>query len=149
MPNDLLKRRTLAAAAVLGVVAALAIPVALAGNPHQVHSCTVTVSGTLNEQLNISCKEAGLGDESQIIVHVSATAECINGGGNHPKAVNKESFSQDFNEPVQNGKADYTIPLTASFSPSCSPPMTIEWVNISAVDTTNNITLVNEPGPLP
>jgi hypothetical protein len=147
-----LKHRFIAVAAVLGVAAALAIPLAFAGSPHQVHSCTTTVSSTsdtLNDQLSISCKEAGLGDESQISVDVSATAECINGGGNHPKAVNKESFDVTTNEPVQNGKADYTITLTASFSPACNPPMSVEWVNISAVDTTNNITLVNEPGPLP
>jgi hypothetical protein len=147
-----MKRPFVLLALVVGVTAALTIPMAVAGSPHQVHSCTVTVSSTsdtLNNQLNISCKEAGLGDESQITVHVQATAECINGGGNHPKAVNKQTFSQDSNQPVQNGKADYTITLTASFSPSCSPPMTIEWVDISAVDTTNNIQLVSVPGPLP
>jgi hypothetical protein len=152
MLKALMTRRWMAVAAVLGVAAALSISVAFAGSPHQVHSCTVTVSSTsdtLNDQLNISCKEAGLGDEDQIIVDVSATALCINGGGNHPKAVNKQSFDESFPEPVQNGKADYTITLTASFSPSCSPPMSIEWVDISAVDTTNNITLVSLRGPLP
>jgi hypothetical protein len=140
-------RRLLLGLAVL--TAALVVPAAQAGSPHQVHSCTVTVSGTNNNILSISCKEAGLGDETQIIVTVSATAECINGGSNHPKAVNKGSFSTTSPEPVQNGKADYTIMLTAAFSPDCSPPMTVEWFNISAVDTTNNITLVSEPGPLP
>jgi hypothetical protein len=137
--------------AFVGVLAAaaLAVPVALAGNPHQVQSCTATVSGDQNQTLSISCKEAGLGDETQIDVHIDATALCINGGGHHPKAVNKLSFSQDTTQPVQNGKADFTITLTADFSPSCSPPMTIEWVDISVVDTTNSITLFNEPGPLP
>jgi hypothetical protein len=117
----------------------LAVPTALAGNPHQVQACTTSQSGN---SLTVSCKEAGLGDEDQITVQISADALCINPGGKHPRAVNKESISQTFDEPVQNGKADFTETLTATFTPDCSPPMTVEFANVSVIDLTNNITLL-------
>jgi hypothetical protein len=119
-------------------VAFVAFPgTALAGQPHQVGVCTGTQSGTNGETFTINCKEAGLGDETQIVTNTTATALCINGGGNHPKAVNKESLSTDTTTPVQNGKADITIVLTASFDPSCSPPMTVQFTDVLVFDTTN------------
>jgi hypothetical protein len=134
-----LKKRFIALAALVGAIAAIST-VAFAGSPHQVGTCTVTQSGNT---LTISgCKEAGLGDESQINVTISADAACINNGGNHPKAVNKGSFSTNQVVPVQNGKANFDGTLTATFSPDCSPPMTVVFSNISIIDTTNGITLV-------
>jgi hypothetical protein len=124
----------------LTVTAGLAAPAALAGSPHQVGTCTVTQSG--NTLTIADCKEAGLGDEAQINVSITADALCINNGGNHPKAVNKTSVSATLVVPVQNGKAQFGTTLTATFSPSCSPPMTVQFTNISIVDTTNGITLV-------
>jgi hypothetical protein len=124
--------------AALVAAAVFAVPVALAGSPHQVGTCTTTQSGNT---LSVTCKEAGLGDESQIEISASATALCINGGGNHPKAVNKESLSTTQKEPVQNGQATYTITFTASFSPSCDPPMTVQFTDVSLTDTTNSISL--------
>jgi hypothetical protein len=124
--------------AVLGLAAlAVAVPVALAGSPHFVDSTvTATRSG---DSLIVSGKEAGLGDEAQVHIVVTATALCINGGGNHPKAVNKESVSTEGDFPVQNGKADFSLTLTATFQPSCSPPMTVEYTDVTVTDTTNNI----------
>jgi hypothetical protein len=55
---------------------------------------------------------------------VTATAECINPGQKHPKAANKESVSAEGDFPVQNDKALFSLTLTASFQPECSPPMT-------------------------
>src|SRR2546422_10604861 len=81
--------------------AIVVVPSALAGSPHFVDS---TVSATrAGNTLTVSGKEAGLGDESQVHIVVNATALCINGGGNHPKAVNKESVSSAGDFPVQNG----------------------------------------------
>jgi hypothetical protein len=134
--------------ALVGVVIAtlIAAPAAWAGSPHFVKSATeISVSGNT---LTVSGKEAGLGDEEQIHVVLTATALCINGGGNHPKAVNKASFSSEGDFPVQNGKADFTLSLTATFQPDCSPPMTVSWTDISLTDTTNNITL-DIPGTFP
>ena len=122
------------AAAVMGLVASAA----LAGSPHGVHSVTVTQSGNT---VTASGKEAGLGGEAQVHIVLSATAECINGGGNHPKAVNKTSVSAGDNFPVQNGSASFSLSATATFKPDCSPPQTVRFSNISVVDTTNGITL--------
>jgi hypothetical protein len=117
--------------------AAVAVPVAWAGSPHFV-SNTVTATRT-DDSLIVSGKEAGLGDEAQVHIVVSATAECINGGGNHPKAVNKESVSAAGDFPVQNGKAEFSLTLTATFQPSCSPPMSVRFTNVTVTDETNGI----------
>jgi hypothetical protein len=117
--------------------AAIAVPVAWAGSPHFV-SNTVTATRT-DDSLIVSGKEAGLGDEAQVHIVVTATAECINGGGNHPKAVNKESVSAAGDFPVQNGKAEFSLTLTATFQPACSPPMTVRFTNVTVTDETNGI----------
>ncbi len=112
---------------------------AFAGSPHFVSntlSATVSADGTT---LTVSGKEAGLGDEAQVHIVVTATAECINGGGNHPKAVNKASFAAEGDFPVQNGKANFSLSLTATFQPACSPPMTVRWSDVTVEDTTNGV----------
>ena len=116
---------------------AVAVPLAWAGSPHFVDD---TVNATrAGDSLTVSGKEAGLGDEAQVHIVVTATALCINGGGNHPKAVNKESVSSQGDFPVQNGKANFSLTLTATFQPPCSPPMTVEFTDVTVTDTTNNI----------
>ena len=127
---------------ILGVLAlaaaAVAVPAAWAGSPHFINSAfSVTRS---DDTLTVSGKEAGLGDEAQIHVELSATALCINGGGNHPKAVNKASVSAAGDFPVQNGKADFSLSVTASFQPECSPPMTVQFTDVTVTDTTNGLT---------
>lgn len=125
-------------ALLISIVAGLTfVAIAAAGSPHFVPGATVTISGNT---LTVSGKEAGLGDEAQVHIVLSATAECINNGGHHPKAVNKESVSAAGDFPVQNGKAEYTLSLTATFQPDCSPPMTVTFVDITVTDTTNGIT---------
>jgi hypothetical protein len=120
------------------LTAAVAAPTALAGSAHFINNAfSVTRSGNT---LTVSGKEAGLGDESQIHVVLSATALCINGGGNHPKAVNKTSVTTDGDFPVQNGKADFTLSGTATFQPSCDPPMTVQFTDVTVTDTTNGLT---------
>jgi len=126
----------------LGVtaVAVLAVTgVALAvSNAHFVGTPTATRSG---DTLTVSGKVAGLGDVDEITVTITADAQCVNPGSNKPKAGNKQRFSSSENVPVQNGKADFSSTLTATFSPSCSPPMTVVFSNVvvtvTAVDGTN------------
>jgi hypothetical protein len=122
---------------VMAVLATLALAksTAWAGNPHFV-SCSAVEDGNT---LSVNGKEAGLGDEEQIVVVVTATALCINPGGHHPRAVNKESVSAEEQVPVQNGKALFMIEVTATFAPDCSPPMTVDFTDISVCDTTNGI----------
>lgn len=129
-----MRRFMLFALAALMTVA-VAAPTALAGNPHFI-SVTAIRSG---DSLTVSGKEAGLGNETQVHIEVTATAECINNGGKHPKAVNKESVSAEGDFPVQNGKALFELTLTADFQPDCSPPMTVRFSNVVVRDTEHNI----------
>ena len=131
-----MKRLTLLTALALSALA-VAVSVAWAGSPHFVDD-TVTATRA-GDSLTVSGKEAGLGDEAQVHIVVTATALCINPGGNHPKAVNKESVSNEGDFPVQNGKANFSLTLTATFQPSCSPPMTVAFTDVTVTDTTNNI----------
>ena len=130
-------RRLLLLAVLALATAAIAVPAAWAGSPHFINNAfTITRS---DDSLTVSGKEAGLGDEAQVHVVLSATALCINPGGRHPKAVNKESVSAEGDFPVQNGKAEFTLTVTATFQPECSPPMTVAFTDVTVTDETNNI----------
>lgn len=121
----------------------LFVPQAVAGSPHFVGRTSVVVDGNT---LSVSGKIAGLGNEAQVDVQVTADAQCVNPGGNKPKAGNKQSFSAAGQFPVQNGKANFSLTLTATFQPNCTPPMTVEWSNVVVTDTTHNISQ-SFPGP--
>jgi len=122
---------------VLSAFLALGAQAAFAGSPHFV-SNTVSVSREGNS-LTVSGKEAGLGDEDQVHIVVTATAACVNPGQNRPKADNKQSFSAEGDFPVQNGKADFSLTVTATFQPNCTPPMTVVFSNVTVTDTTSGI----------
>ena len=124
---------------------------AIAGNAHFIRSDTsVSRSG---DSLAATFKVAGLGDENQIRVVLSADAQCVNPGSNKPKAANKQSFAADGNFPVQNGRAEGTLELTATFQPSCTPPMTVEYSNVllqaydtnDTVDTSDDVLVASFP----
>jgi hypothetical protein len=128
---------------VLAVV--LLAPSVLAGNAHFVGTPTVTRSGN---SLTVSGKVAGLGNEEQINVEISAQAACLNRGENFPEAENKESFTAAGVFPVQNGKADFRLTLTATFQPRCSPPMTVVFGDVTVTVTATGIFLTTTiPGP--
>jgi hypothetical protein len=59
--------------------------------------------------------------------------------------VNKTSVNAAGDFPVQNGKAEGTLSVTAVFQPDCSPPMTVEFTNVTLTDTTSGVT-ANIPG---
>jgi hypothetical protein len=113
--------------------------VAAVSNAHFVGTPTYTISGNT---LTVSGKVAGLGDVDEITVTVDADAACINPGSKHPKAANKESFSSVGHIPVQNGKANFSQDVTATFSPDCSPPMTVVWSNIVVTVTADDGTFL-------
>ena len=136
-----MRRGLIVIVSVLGI-GALGAPAALAGNPHFVNAVNVSRSGNT---LTATGKEAGLGNEAQIHVVLSATALCINGGSNHPKAANKQSVNAAGDFPVQNGKANFSLSVTATFQPQCSPPMTVQFTDVTVTDTTSGIT-ANVPG---
>ena len=113
---------------VLALVAAgLTVPVAWAGSPHFVGTPTATRDG---DALTVSGKVAGLGDETQINVAVTADVACVNPGNNLPKAENKGATIAEGTFPVQNGKALFSVTGTGTTSPDCSPPMTLRYSNV-------------------
>jgi hypothetical protein len=113
-------------------ILALVIPAAWAGSPHFVGDISIT---RVDNSITVSGKEAGLGNETQVHIELTADAQCINPGGQHPQAGNKESFSVAGDFPVQNGKANFTLTLTATFQPDCTPPMTVVFTNVEVCDT--------------
>jgi hypothetical protein len=133
------KVATALATAVVSVV--FTATVAFAGSPHFVDDQTsVSKSGNT---LTVVGKEAGLGDELQVHIVLSADARCVNGGGNKPVAENKGDVLAEGTFPVQNGKANFELSGTATFDPSspCPDPMTVEYANVTVTDTTNGISL--------
>jgi hypothetical protein len=128
-------RRFLRAALLALAMMALVVPGAWAGSPHFVDVNVERVGNTLTA----SGKEAGLGNETQVHIVLSADAACINPGQKHPKAANKESFSAEGDFPVQNGKAEFSLTLTATFQPDCSPPMTVVFTNVVLTDAAHNV----------
>jgi hypothetical protein len=101
------------------------------------NNVSITISGNT---LTAEGREAGLGNVDQVHIVLSGTAECINNGGRHPRAVNKTSVNVGGDFPVQNGHADFYLSVTAVFDPSCSPPMTVQWSNVQVTDTTTGLT---------
>ncbi|HET8653641.1 MAG TPA: hypothetical protein VFM13_13860 [Gaiellaceae bacterium] len=137
-----LKRMTLAAVA--GAVLAVAGLALAVSNAHFVGTPTASRSGNT---LTVSGKVAGLGDVEVITVTVSADAQCVNPGSNKPKAANKQSFSDTDDIPVQNGKALFSLDLTATFQPDCSPPMTVEFSNVVVTVTAADGTFLRHRFP--
>ncbi|CCK30067.1 hypothetical protein BN159_5688 [Streptomyces davaonensis JCM 4913] len=123
--------------ALIGIIAFLA-PSASAVSPHFVGTPTATRSG---DSLTVSGKEAGLGNQQSVDILVTATAACINPGGHGPNAANKQSVAGEGQFPVQNGKANFSVTLTATFQPSCSPPMTVQFSNVVVTDIGNGISV--------
>ena len=126
-------------AAVLTVLA-LTVTMVAAGNAHFVGTPSISISGST---ATVSGRVAGLGNISDIHVVVTADAQCVNPGHQKPSAGNKQSVGGGGDFPVQNGKADFSVTLSASFTPECSPPMTIAWTNlqVSVYDTGGNLLL--------
>lgn len=123
---------------------------ALADSPHFV-SATASID-TSNGDLTVSFKEAGLG--SAVTVNYDFTAEatadygCVNGGGNHPQATNKDTVAG----PV-TGTATFTSTkagnITGSFSTeppplpsgfSCPSGQTLVLADVTYSDITLNDT---------
>ena len=94
------------------VAAALAVPVAWAGSPHFVGTPTATRDG---DALTVSGKVAGLGDETQINVAVTADVACVNPGNNEPKAENKGAI-------IAEGTSRCRTARPCSASPARAPP---------------------------
>jgi hypothetical protein len=113
-------------------------------------------TGTVNNDgaLVASWDEAGLGNQNvtyALTADATATYACINGGGNHPKASNKETV-QVRSAPAarsrpKNGRVQASLttgPLSAG-SLTCPSGQSlvlacVSHTNILLADTTNNVT---------
>jgi len=113
----------------------LLVSLASAGSPHFT-TCSQRSSGST---ITVTGTEAGLGDESQIHIELTATASCINPGDNHPQAANKVTVTAAGDFPVQNGHADFSLTGTAVLQPACSPPMSIVFSEIFVCDTEHDV----------
>jgi hypothetical protein len=115
----------------------VAIPSAQAVSAHFIRADVTSVT---SNTLTVSFKEAGLGNSlDSVTITVTATAECINPGSQHPKAANKESFSASGVFSISNGQATGSLTVSAAtISPSCSPPMVIAWTGVVVSDPTFN-----------
>jgi hypothetical protein len=133
-------RRLLIVVLALGVAMAVGASSALAQNPHFIKNAT-TVTRSDNS-LTADFKLSGLGDEPFIDVVLSADAACINRGQNHPKAENKESFSEEGTFAVKNGSSEGSLTVTATFQPSCSPPMSVVFSNVMLTATEPDGTVI-------
>jgi hypothetical protein len=132
-------RRILIAFAGVLAAAALAVPAALADSPH-----FIKASASIDNAGNLVCtfKEVGLGNTvstEAVTCSADATADyaCINGGGNHPKASNKETVSGPVSGggefPVRNGSTTGSItvgpPGPGDFS--CPNGQTLVFASVS------------------
>jgi hypothetical protein len=120
-------KRILVIAAVATAAVLVMAPAVFAGSAHFVGTPTITRSG---DALTVTGKVAGLGNETQINVAVSADVACVNPGSNLPKAENKGDTIAEGTFPVQNGKAIFSVTGTGTTSPDCSPPMTLRYSNV-------------------
>jgi hypothetical protein len=120
------RKRVFAIVALTGALMLSALP-AHAGSPHFPDDQT-TLSQDGNT-LTVHFKVAGLGDEDQIHVVLSADAACFNRGGNKPAAENKEAVLAEGDFPVQNGKAQGDLSGSATFDQSapCPVPLVIGY----------------------
>jgi hypothetical protein len=117
------------------------------------HFFSATSSVADNGALVVTFDEAGVGQQTvdlSLTATGSATYACINGGGNHPKAANKETDtgpvagSGSF-APTKNGRvsgslsagppaSNLTCPSGQTFVLAC-----VSYTGITLTDNTNNV----------
>jgi len=145
MKSTALGRPLLLALAALG----LTVATALAG----AHFFSTNASVENNGALMVTWDEAGLGNQNvtyTLTTQATATYACINGGGNHPKASNKETVAGQLSTggsfQTRNGRVQGTLvtgPLSAGGF-SCPSGQTlvlacVSYADITLTDTTNGV----------
>jgi hypothetical protein len=129
------------------------------GAHFQKNSVVASVDNT-SGNLTVSFTEAGLGNlDVNYTLSATGTAvyACINGGGNHPKATNKETVSEDVSGGVTatplNGKVTASITLIAPSAGAFSCPSgqslvlaSVSYTNVVLTDTSNNVSTTDIRG---
>ena len=141
-------------AVVVGLLVALTASAAFAESPHFISASASGPDASGN--LTVSFKEAGLGN-NQVITYVAsanatATYACVNGGGNHPKATNKETVSGPVSasgtfSSGKNGSISQSLTLAPPSAGSFSCPSgqtlvlaSVSYTSVTITDTTNTVT---------
>ena len=133
----------------IGALAAQAAVASTSGAHFMSASSSVNNSGALV----VSWDEAGLGNENvtyTLTANATAIYACINGGGNHPKAANKETVQGQVSTggsfQSKNGRVQASLttgPLSAgSFSCPSGQRLVlakVTYTNIVLTDTTNGV----------
>lgn len=120
------------------------------------HFFSATGSVANSGALQVSWDEAGVGNAQvnyTLTADASATYACINGGGNHPKASNKQTVNGPLTSPSTgfnptNGRVVATNGISVGPLPStliCPSGQTfvlacVSYTNILLTDTTNGVT---------
>ncbi len=136
--------------AAFAVVALVFAGTALADAP-KFHSATSSVNG--DGALVVSFDERGLGNDNidyTLTADATALYACINGGGKHPQAANKEAFEGQVSgggsfEP-KNGRVVASLATGPLLAPqfTCPPGQrrvlaAVTYTNIVLTDTTNGV----------
>ena len=125
--------------------------IVLADSPHFISAS----SGLSGSSLTCTFKEAGLGNlgftsiKETCSATATATYVCVNNGGNHPKAANKETITAPVtgggNFPIRNGQTTGTITVAAPGPGSFSCPggqtlklASVTYTNVMICDQLGN-----------
>jgi hypothetical protein len=133
------------------IVAAMVFAASASADAPKFHSATSAVNGS--GALVASWDERGLGNTNidyTLTADASAVYACINGGGNHPQAANKETVNAEVSangsfEP-KNGRVQASLtagpPSAGSFSCPNGQRLvlaSVSYTNIVLTDTTNGV----------
>jgi len=154
--TKLVRVLTIAAAA---LAVALIAPLATTTTAHattpapKFHAATVSVNDT--GALVVDFDERGLGNTNidyLLTAHATALYACINGGGNHPRAANKETINAEVSagasfEP-ENGRVVASLsagpPSAGAFACPSGQSLvlvSVAYTGIVLADTTNGVTV--------
>lgn len=145
------RRALMLAAAVVATSVTTGVAQASTSGAHFMPDTTDSINSS--GALVVTIDEAGVGNATvnyTVSTNATATYACINGGGNHPKAANKETFASALSggasfSPI-NGRvmASFTVgPLSANGF-SCPSGQTlvlasVSYSNVTLTDTTNGV----------
>jgi hypothetical protein len=149
MRSTFLTRALLVLTAVVAVGLSSATP-AFADAP-QFHAASSSVNSA--GALVVSFDERGLGNgdiDYALTADATAVYACINGGGNHPKAANKETVNGDVSGggsfEAKNGRVTASLSAGPISAGSFSCPggqrlvlASVSYTNVVLTDTTNNV----------
>jgi hypothetical protein len=149
-----MRKSSFAILAVTGLLAFGATTASATSGAHFFHKAS---KSSINDAgaLVVTWDEAGLGQDTvfyTLSTSASATYACINGGGNHPQAANKQTLNGPLSTPntgfqPENGRVQGTLSVGPLSSGGFSCPSgqrlvlaCVSYSDITLTDTTNGVT---------